>query len=161
MAHARRRYSSLLRNMAVSASSVLVSRRISPISRKHSNLDFLRFLPGNSSTVISSPSLMALAIVSISRSIILTAANVTNLNLEHLIAISGSLSLSRSKLIRMLLGQHLTFSFILKFTSTRSESIATFGTREGYYVCPADDEVESLLNQDCNGRTHCNTIWYV
>ncbi len=39
------------------------------------NLDFLRFLPGTYSTVTSSPYLMLLAIMSISRSIRLRAAN--------------------------------------------------------------------------------------
>ena len=35
-----------------------------------------------------------------------------------------------------------------------------FGTREGYYVCHVDAGFKVLLNQDCNGRNHCNTIGY-
>ena len=75
---------------------------------------------GTSSTVTSSPSLMSSAIVSISWSIRLKAANVQQSESGTSDSISGYLSVSRSKRIRMLLGQHLTSGFILKFASTRS-----------------------------------------
>ena len=124
------------------------------------NLDCLRFLTGTSSTVTSIPYLMSSAIVSISRSIRLRAANFHQSESGTPDSIYGSLSLSWSKRIRMLLRQHLTFSFILKFASTRSYSLTIFGTKEGYYVCPVDAGVEALLNQNCNGSTLFNTIMY-
>ena len=65
-----------------------------------------------------------------------------------------------SKWILVFLGQHLTFSFILTFSSTRSWSLAIFGSREEYYVWIVDAGFEALLNQDCNGCTHCITRWY-
>ena len=74
-------------------------------------LDFLLFLPGTSSTVTS---LMSLAILSISRSIRLRAQQTFHQSESGTPdSISGSLCLSRSKRFRILLGQHLTFNFIL------------------------------------------------
>ena len=104
---------------------------------------------------------MSSAIVSTSRSIRLRAANVHQSESGTPGSISGSLILSWSKRIRMFLGQHLTFSFILKFASTRSYSLTIFGTNEGYFVCPVDAGVEeALLNQNCNGSTNFNTNMY-
>ena len=66
-------YCSLLRHIGVSASSVLVSRRIGPTSRSQSKCGLPTFPPRYPSTVTSSPSLMSSAIVYISRSIRLKA----------------------------------------------------------------------------------------
>ena len=113
-------YCSLLRHIGVSASSVLASRRIGPTYRSLAKCGLPPFPPrGTSSTVTSSPALLSSAIVSISWSIRLKAANFQQSESGTSDSISGSL-ISRSKRIRMLLGQHLTSSFILKFASTRS-----------------------------------------
>ena len=100
----------------------------SRLSQYRSNISFIikMCITSVSSTVplqllpVLSPSLMSSAIVSISRSTRIKAVNFQQSESGTPDSISGSLSVSRSKRIRMLLGQHLTSSFILKLASTRS-----------------------------------------